>query len=54
MYLPPSNNLAIDTLSSIFSDMSESYKIFWFNSIVQGVAKGTGTGDSPRCPLFCR
>jgi len=40
MYLPPSENLAIDTLSGIFSDMSESYKIFWFNSILQGVAKG--------------
>ena len=40
MYLPQSEHLAVDTLSGIFSDMSESYKIFWFNSILQGVAKG--------------
>lgn len=40
MYLPPSEYLAIDTLSGIFSDMSESYKIFWFNSILQGISKG--------------
>ena len=40
MYLPPSEHLAIDTLSGIFSDMSESYKIFWFNSILQGISKG--------------
>ena len=40
MYLPPSEHLAIDTLSGIFSDMSESYKIFWFNSILQGINNG--------------
>lgn len=40
MYLPPSEYLAIDTLSGIFSDMSESYKIFWFNSILQGINRG--------------
>ena len=40
MYLPQSEHLAIDTLSGIFSDMSESYKIFWFNSILQGISKG--------------
>lgn len=40
MYLPPSEHLAVDTLSGIFSDMSESYKIFWFNSILQGIASG--------------
>lgn len=40
MYLPPSEHLAIDTLSGIFSDMSESYKIFWFNSILQGIGRG--------------
>ena len=40
MYLPPSEHLAIDTLSGIFSDMSESYKIFWFNSILQGINRG--------------
>lgn len=40
MYLPPSEHLAIDTLSGLFSDMSESYKLFWFNSILQGIARG--------------
>ena len=40
MYLPPSEHLAVDTLSGIFSDMSESYKIFWFNSILQGIVSG--------------
>ena len=40
MYLPPSEHRAVDTLSGIFSDMSESYKIFWFNSILQGIASG--------------
>ena len=40
MYLPKSETLAIDTLSGIFSDMSESYKIFWFNGILDGVNKG--------------
>lgn len=40
MYLPPSEHLAIDTLAGIFSDMSESYKIFWFNSILQGIGRG--------------
>ena len=40
MYLPTSESLAIDTLSGIFSDMSESYKIFWFNSILQGIKHG--------------
>lgn len=33
-------HLAIDTLSGIFSDMSESYKVFWFNSILQGINRG--------------
>lgn len=40
MYLPPNEHLAIDTLSGIFSDMSESYKVFWFNSILQGINRG--------------
>ena len=40
MYLPKSETLAIDTLSGIFSDMSESYKIFWFNGILDSVNKG--------------
>ena len=40
MYLPKSETLAIDTLSGIFSDMSESYKIFWFNGILDGINKG--------------
>lgn len=40
MYLPPSEHLAIDTLSGLFSDMSESYKLFWFNGILQGIARG--------------
>ena len=40
MYLPKSEILAIDTLAGIFSDMSESYKIFWFNGILDGVNKG--------------
>jgi hypothetical protein len=40
MYLPPSENLAINTLSGIFSDMSESYKIFWFNGILDGISEG--------------
>ncbi len=40
MYLPKSETLAIDTLSGLFADMSESYKIFWFNGILDGVSKG--------------
>ena len=40
MYLPQSDNLAIDSLSGLFADMSESYKIFWFNGILDGVNKG--------------
>ena len=43
MYLPSNDHLAIDTLSGIFSDMSESYKIFWFNSILQGINRGNQT-----------
>ena len=40
MYLPQSDTLAIDTLSGLFADMSESYKIFWFNGILEGISKG--------------
>ena len=40
MYLPRSDTLAIDTFSGLFADMSESYKIFWFNGILDGVNKG--------------
>ena len=43
MYLPSSDHLAIDTLSGLFSDMSESYKLFWFNSILRGVRRGQQT-----------
>ena len=40
MYLPPSDHLAVDILAGLFSDMSESYKIFWFSSILKGIARG--------------
>ena len=40
MYLPRSDTLAIDTFSGLFADMSESYKIFWFNGILDGINKG--------------
>ena len=40
MYLPKSDSLAIDVFSGLFADMSESYKIFWFNGILDGITKG--------------
>lgn len=40
MFLPGNSELNIASLSSIFSDMSESYKIYWFRSIMDGVEHG--------------
>lgn len=39
-YLPPSSTLDIGRLSRLFDNMSESYKLFWFNAIVDEVSKG--------------
>lgn len=38
--LPIKENLQIASLSRLFDNMSESYKIFWFQSIVNGVCDG--------------
>lgn len=38
--LPEEENLEIAYLSHLFDKMSESYKIFWFQAIVNGVARG--------------
>lgn len=41
MILPIRPELNIFALSSLFDDMSESYKIYWFQSIMDGVKQGT-------------
>lgn len=38
--LPESKELSIQTLSRVFSDMSESYKIFWFSGVLDIVKLG--------------
>ncbi len=38
--LPTNENLQIASLSRLFDNMSESYKILWFQSIVNGVCNG--------------
>lgn len=38
--LPEEENLEIAYLSHLFDNMSESYKIFWFQAIVNGVVRG--------------
>lgn len=40
MQLPYSEQLEIKYLSRLFDNMSESYKIFWFQAIVEGVLRG--------------
>ena len=35
--LPVSSKLNISALSRVFNDMSESYKVFWFNGILQTI-----------------
>lgn len=40
MYLPGNDKLNIQNLSRAFSDMSESYKIFWFNGIINVIESG--------------
>lgn len=40
LQLPPSKDLDIDALSELFSVMNQSYKLFWFRGILEGVRKG--------------
>lgn len=40
MYLPDSEGLSIQSLSRVFANMSESYKIFWFNGILDFIKSG--------------
>ena len=40
MYLPESERLSIQSLSRVFSDMSESYKIFWFSGVLDVIKSG--------------
>ena len=40
MYLPPSDNLAIQYLSRLFDNKSECYKLFWFQAIVNQITNG--------------
>ncbi|WP_313185089.1 HNH endonuclease domain-containing protein [Lacrimispora sp.] len=43
MQLPYSENLSIERLGRLFDKMSESYKIFWFQAIVNKVISGKET-----------
>ena len=43
MKLPYSENLSIERLGRLFDKMSESYKIFWFQAIVNKVISGKET-----------
>lgn len=40
MELPENEQLSIQSLSRVFSDMSESYKIFWFSGILDVIKSG--------------
>lgn len=40
MNLPGSERLSIQALSRVFSDMSESYKIFWFSGVLDIIKAG--------------
>ncbi len=40
MYLPPSDRINIKPLSLLFENMSECYKIFWFQALVDVVEEG--------------
>ena len=40
MMLPESGQIKVGILSQVFSDMSESYKFFWFKSIVDLLTEG--------------
>lgn len=40
MQLPNNEYLNTHSLARLFSNMSESYKIFWFKAIVEHVSKG--------------
>ena len=40
MQLPNNEYLNTHSLARLFSNMSESYKIFWFKAIVERVSKG--------------
>ncbi len=40
MFLPESEGLSIQSLSRVFSDMSESYKIFWLRGILDIIKAG--------------
>lgn len=43
MQLPYSESLSIERLGRLFDKMSESYKIFWFQAIVNKVISGKKT-----------
>jgi hypothetical protein len=45
--LPPSNRLPIDLLTSCFNDVTNSYKFYWFLSILEQVRQG----EAPLLPL---
>ena len=40
MRLPESEHLDIQHFSRLFDNMSESYKLFWFQAIVEQVLNG--------------
>ena len=39
-YLPKSNSIDTQRLGRLFDDKAESYKLFWFQAIVQKVYEG--------------
>ncbi|MDD3049195.1 MAG: hypothetical protein PHQ89_04385 [Bacilli bacterium] len=40
MYLPKDLSIDIRHLEQIFSDMTNSYKIYWFSSLFEEVIRG--------------
>ena len=38
--LPPAENLDIEALSQLFAIMNQSYRLFWFRGILEGVRQG--------------
>ena len=41
--LPPDESLDIDAFSKLFDMMNQSYKLFWFRGILEGVLQGKST-----------
>ena len=40
MELPYSSELPIHSFSRLFDNMSESYKLFWFQAVIEHVIQG--------------